>query len=86
MVGKVTSNKKASASILPAIMGHSKYDSPNSILEKVCKANLGEEQNWEGNEATNWGNTLEPVVLKQMADRLGIAHDPNNERPWGNRA
>ena len=77
MVGKVTSNKKASASILPAIMGHSKYDSRNSVLEKVCKANLGEEINWEGNEATDWGNTLEPVVLKQMADRLGITHDPN---------
>ena len=77
MVGKVTSNKKASASILPAIMGHSKYDSRNSVLEKVCKANLGEEDNWQGNEATAWGNTLEPVVLKQMADRLGIAHDPD---------
>jgi len=77
MVGKVTSNKKASASILPAIMGHSKYDSRNSVLEKVCKANLGEENHWEGNEAMDWGNTLEPVVLKQMADRLRIAHDPD---------
>ena len=77
MVGKVTSNKKASASILPGLMGHSKYESRNSVLEKVCKANLGEEDHWEGNEATAWGNILENTVLERVAERLGIEHDPD---------
>ena len=76
MVGKVTSNEKASASILPAIMGYSRYESRNEALQKVAAALAGNEQSWDGNEATRWGNTLEPTVLAEMATRLSIKHDP----------
>ena len=74
MVGKITSNKKASCSLLPAIMGHSKYDSKNNVLKKVIDANAGIEDHWRGNEATGWGNTLEPVIIDTAAERLGIRH------------
>lgn len=77
MVGKVTSNEKASASILPAIMGYSRYESRNEALQKVAAALAGNIQSWDGNEATRWGNNLEPTVLAEMAKRLSIEHNPS---------
>lgn len=73
MVGKVTSNEKASASIIPAIMGFSPYTTRNGQLEQTLAHINGTAENWEGNEATSWGNTLEPIVLGEMADRLDIS-------------
>ena len=72
MVGKITDNKKASCSLLPAIMGHSPWQTPNETLRKVRGYIAGEEDTWIGNEATNWGNRLEETVLKEGCERLGI--------------
>ena len=72
MVGKITSNKKASCSLLPAIMGHSPWQTQNETLKKVRGYIAGEEDTWEGNEATSWGNDLEHVVLMEGCKRLGI--------------
>ena len=41
MVGKVTPNTKASASRLPAMMGLSKYQSPNDELNRYIDAFRG---------------------------------------------
>jgi len=72
MVGKVTDNCKASASLLPGIMGHSQWSTPNETLALVKSHIDGTADPWEGNEATEWGNRLEPVVIDEVARRLNI--------------
>ena len=72
MVGKITDNKKASCSLLPAIMGHSPWQTQNETMKKVRGYIAGDEDTWEGNEATGWGNRLEETVLKEGCARLGI--------------
>ena len=72
MVGKITDNKKASCSLLPAIMGHSPWQTQNETLKKVRGYIAGEKPTWEGNEATRWGNRLEEPVLREGCERLGI--------------
>lgn len=72
MVGKVTPNTMMSASRLPALMGISKYRSPNDELTATIASIQGQEVEFDGNEAMEWGNTFEPEILKQAALRLGL--------------
>jgi predicted phage-related endonuclease len=72
MVGKVTSNSMLSASRLPAIMGMSKYRSPNDELQVSIDAINGKAPPDITNEAMNWGNQLEPVILQETAERLKL--------------
>jgi hypothetical protein len=72
MVGKVTDNCKLSASLVPAIMGYDKWRTPNDALALVKSHIDGTATPWEGNEATEWGNRLEPVIVKELAKRLKI--------------
>ena len=72
MAGKLTDDKSMSASRLPALMGYSKYSSPNDELQYSFNAIDGLERPDIGNEAMSWGNTLEPVILAESAKRLGI--------------
>ena len=74
MVGKVTPNTMLSASRLPAVMGYSKYRTPNDELSFSIDALGGKEPEDIGNEAMHWGNQLEPVVLTESAQRLGLAN------------
>lgn len=74
MVGKVTPNTMLSASRLPAVMGYSKYRSPNDELSFSIDALGGKEPVDIGNEAMDWGNQLEPIVLTESAQRLGLAN------------
>jgi predicted phage-related endonuclease len=78
MVGKVTDDCKASGSIIPAIMGHSPYRTPNETLKDVFDHLAGTANEWGGNEATAWGNTLEPILINEAARRLGV-RDFNTE-------
>ena len=80
MVGKLTDGRHASCSVLPAIMGVSPWATPNDALNKCLMARDGMPDEWEGNEATAWGNRLEPVVMQEMADRLGLDgwHEPDH--------
>ena len=71
MVGKVTDDKKMSASRLPALLGHSPYSSRNEELKYSLDAILGQLVAWEGNEATGWGNRLETICIQTAAERLG---------------
>jgi len=75
MVGKVTPDTMASASIVPAIMGHSPYQSPNDCLLRVIGAHKGEPRpDLEDSEPADWGNLLETTILEQACLRLGLTH------------
>lgn len=73
MVNKVTPDTMLSASRLPAVMGLSKYRSPNDELQYSIRAIMGEERENLGNEAMEWGNQLEPIILTEAAKRLELA-------------
>ena len=72
MAGKLTDDREMSASRLPGLMGFSRYSTPNDELQFSINAIDGKERPDIGNEAMAWGNTLEPVILQQAAQRLGI--------------
>lgn len=72
MVGKLTPEDVLSCSRLPAIMGLSPYSTPNDELAKSIDALDGKFKTWDGNEATRFGNLLEPVILAQMMERLRL--------------
>ena len=74
MVGKVTPDTMMSASRLPAVMGHSKYRSPNDELSAAIDALGNKEPNFVTNEAMEWGNTFESVILERAAVRLGVSN------------
>ena len=70
MVGKITPDTMLSASRLPAVMGISRYQTPNDELEFSIRALRGEERPDISNESMDWGNQLEPLILKEAAKRL----------------
>jgi predicted phage-related endonuclease len=72
MVSKVTPNTMMSASRLPALLGLSKYRSPNDELTATISALKGEDWPDIGNEAMDWGNQLEPIILREAARRLEL--------------
>lgn len=72
MAGKLTDDRCMSASRLPGLMGFSKYSTPNDELQFSINAIDGKPRPDIGNEAMAWGNTLEPVILAQACERLGI--------------
>lgn len=72
MAGKLTDDREMSASRLPALMGFSKYSTPNDELQYSINAIDGKDRPDIGNEAMAWGNTLEPVILAEAAKRLAI--------------
>jgi predicted phage-related endonuclease len=70
MVNKVTPDTMLSASRLPSVMGISKYQTPNDELEMSINAINGKERPDIGNESMDWGNQLEPLILREAAKRL----------------
>lgn len=74
MVGKVTPNTMLSASRLPAIMGYSKYRSPNDELSASIDALGNKEPPDVTNEAMEWGNQFEAAILERAAVRLGVSN------------
>tara|TARA_R110000824_G_scaffold31506_1_gene102471 strand:+ start:176 stop:1201 length:1026 start_codon:yes stop_codon:yes gene_type:complete len=74
MVGKLTPNDIATASTVAAIMGLNPWNTPNDQLKKAIDATEGRDEDWQGNEATGWGDRLEGVIIKTAADRLGLTH------------
>lgn len=73
MVGKVTPDTILSASRLPAVMGMSKYRSPNDELQVSIGAIAGKSPPNISNEAMDWGNQLEPMILAETAKRLELS-------------
>jgi predicted phage-related endonuclease len=72
MVGKVTPNDMASASVLPALMGHSKWSTANDeLMAKISVINGIQPEQIE-REAFDWGNALEGPILIETAKRLNL--------------
>jgi predicted phage-related endonuclease len=83
MVGKVTPDTMMSASRLPAVMGHSKYRSPNDELRATIESINGIESPFHQNEAMNWGNTFEKTILVEAANRLNVSNlQTNHPEPF----
>lgn len=72
MVGKVTPDTMLSASRLPSVMGYSKYRSPNDELLASIDALGNKETPFVANEAMEWGNRTEAMILEEAAVRLGV--------------
>jgi predicted phage-related endonuclease len=72
MVGKVTPDCMLSASRLPAVMGLSRYSTPNDELMVSIESINGKVISRDSNEIMDWGNTLEPLILFGAATRLGL--------------
>lgn len=73
MVSKVTPDTMLSASRLPAVMGLSKYRSANDELLYSIHALQGGVREDSTNESMDWGNQLEPLILKEAAKRLELS-------------
>lgn len=86
MAGKLTDDREMSASRLPGLMGFSKYSTPNDELQYSINAIDGKERPDIGNEAMAWGNTLEPVILGEACQRLGITGKFDITEPYKHRA
>ena len=75
MVGKITDNKDLSGSLIPALMDDNPFTTPNTLLTNILGARSiapFKVQEVEQNEAMEWGDIHEPVIIKRTADRLGI--------------
>jgi len=80
VVGKVTPDTIMSASRLPALLGHSKYSTPNDELQLSIDAINGKARDNDSNESMEWGNRLEAVILREAAWRLQL-DDLNTHHP-----
>lgn len=75
MVGKLTPDNIITASRIPALLGLSPYETQNELLRKCIAAENGEPApHFEQNEAMAWGDRLEPVILQEAAERLGLVN------------
>jgi len=74
MVGKVTPNTMLSASRVPALLGQSKYETPNGVLASVISALQDIDTSFETNESMHWGNLLEVPILLEASGRLGLSN------------
>lgn len=72
MAGKKTPDTMLSCSRLPALMGLSKYSTPNDELEVSIAAIKGEQRENKQNESMAWGDRLEAVILREAAERLQL--------------
>ena len=74
MVGKLTPDDILTASVLPAVMNMSTFKTPNDALAKAIAVieNQPDPDPFNGNEATFWGDRLEPVILSEAVERLGL--------------
>ena len=71
MVGKVTPDNMASASIVAAIMGHDKYKTPNDCLRRCINANAGiPAPLWVQSKQAAFGDTIERFLAEKACDAV----------------
>ena len=75
MVGKLTPNDMMSCSRLPALLGFSKFRTPNDELKQSIEYYQGIEPTFEENEPMMWGNLTEKLILSEACKRLGCEID-----------
>jgi len=75
MVGKLTPDNQLSASRMPVLLNASPYQTRNELLAEMIKLDEGGiKEHFAQNEAMHWGDTLEPVILQQAANRLALTN------------
>lgn len=79
-MGKLTPDDMMSCSRLPALLGFSKFRTPNDELKYSINAINKEANEFIENEPILWGNLTEKLILAEAAKRLGVdidnlAHD-----------
>ena len=79
-MGKLTPDDMMSCSRLPALLGLSKFRTPNDELKYSINAINKEPNEFVENEPILWGNLTEKLILAEAAKRLGVdidnlAHD-----------
>ena len=74
MVGKKTPDDIITASVLPVIMNMSPYKTPNDQLAKALASIEGkpDPDPFRGNEACDWGDRSEGMILTEAAERLNL--------------
>ena len=79
-LGKLTPDDMMSCSRLPALLGFSKFRTPNDELKYSINALNGEANEFIEQEPMLWGNLTEKLILAEACKRLGVdidqlAHD-----------
>ena len=79
-LGKLTPDDMMSCSRLPALLGFSKFRTPNDELKYSINAINGEPNKFVEQEPMLWGNLTEKLILAEACKRLGVdidqlAHD-----------
>ncbi len=72
MSGKLTPDYMMSASRLPALLGLSRYQTPNDELQYSINASRGLPREDKQNEAMAWGDRIERLILQETAKRLEL--------------
>jgi hypothetical protein len=71
MVGKVTPNHMASASIISAILGQDKYKTPNDALRSCVNASLGiKSKEWVQSKQAAFGDRIEGFLAESACKEL----------------
>ncbi|NDB69666.1 MAG: hypothetical protein EB015_17015, partial [Methylocystaceae bacterium] len=73
MAGKKTPDDIMSASRLPALLGLSRYATPNDELVYSINAIKGNKRENKSNESMRWGDKLESMILNEAAERLQLS-------------
>lgn len=83
MVGKLTPDDMMSCSRLPALLGFSKYRTPNDELKYTMNAIKGIDNEFIDNEPMQWGNAMEAMILTESATRLGLeSYDLSHDKAY----
>ena len=83
MVGKLTPNDMMSCSRLPALLGFSKFRTPNDELKQSIEYYQGIEPEFIENEPMIWGNLTEKLILSEAVKRLGCEIDNlDHDQPY----
>jgi predicted phage-related endonuclease len=83
MVGKVTPDDMMSCSRLPALLGFSKFRTPNDELKYTINAINNEPNEFIEQEPMLWGNLTEKLILGEACKRLGVEIDVlDHEKPY----
>ena len=70
---KLTANTAISASMIPGLLGMSRFKSRGRIIGDLALARAGlAVKDEEYSEPAQWGNIIEPLILDGARDRLGL--------------
>ena len=78
MVGKLTRDDIATASIAPYLFNEYKYGSRNEALKRCIDAKHGKLTRYEQTNIQRTGDVLEPVLITEGCERLGMTDIQTN--------